>query len=248
MRLLWALIVRDIKVRFKQTIGSYAWGIANPILLMLVFTLFFGVLLEVPSYDVPYPVFVYTGLLPWTLFSAGLLRATNSLVSEPSLVSRVRIQRLLVPTAGVLSPLLDFVLALLVLVGMMFFYGIGLTWQVLWVVPVMGLLLLFGLGLGYWLSALQVQYRDVGWALPPFLQMAMFASPVVYASALVEGTGWQFLYALNPMATVIEGFRYALLGQSPTGDILLGAPVAAVVLASGYWFFRSREPMFADVV
>lgn len=249
LRLLWSLVERDIKARYKQTVASYAWAILQPLIMMVVFSLFFGRLLQIGSGDVPYPIFVYAGLVPWTLFANGVTRATNSLVADPALVTRVKIDRSLLPASAVLSPLLDFALAFLVLLGMMFFYRTSLTWHIVYVIPLTGLAVLFAYGIGFWLAALQAQFRDIGWTLGLILQMAMFATPVVYESALLSTGGWQWLLYLNPMAFVVDGFRYALLGMdAPVGYSFCAVGVAVVVWAFGDWFFQRREPYLADIV
>lgn len=246
--LLYFLIWRELKVRYKQTLLGAAWAVIQPFFMMVVFTLFFGNLAKVPSEGIPYPIFTYAALLPWTLFSESITRSGNSLVNNASLMQKVYFPRLIMPLSGVLSPLVDFAIALSILVGMMFYYGYLPTIRILWLVPFAILALLTALGVGLWLSAINVYYRDVGYTLPFLIQLWLFASPVVYSSNLVPQR-FQAIYGLNPMAGVIEGFRWAILGTKPPGTLLVvSVLMVLVLLVSGAFYFRRLEKTFADVV
>lgn len=246
--LLYFLTWRDVKVRYKQTLLGFAWALLQPFGLMVVFTLFFGTLAKVPSEGIPYPIFNYAALLPWTLFSEGITRSSNSLVAEQNLVQKVYFPRLVMPLSGILSPVVDFAIAFIILIGMMFYYQIYPTWAIIWLPVFILLALVTAFGVGLWLSAINVQYRDVRYVLPFITQLWLFVSPVVYSSTLLPER-WQVIYGLNPMAGVIEGFRWALLGTSPPGP-LTAASVAMVVIImiSGLFYFRRTEKTFADVV
>lgn len=246
--LLYFLTWRDVKVRYKQTVLGFAWAILQPFLLMLVFTLFFGNLLNVPSEDVPYPLFYYTSLLPWTLFSEGITRSSVSLVGNISMVQKIYCPRLILPFAGILAPVIDFAVAFLILIGMMFYFGYVPTVRILLVIPLTFLVLLTTLGVGLWLSAINVRYRDVQHVIPFLVQLWLFASPVVYPSSLIPQR-FQAVYGLNPMAGVIEGFRWAILGTEPPGSIIcVSAIIVVVILISGAYYFRRSEKTFADWV
>jgi homopolymeric O-antigen transport system permease protein len=247
--LLYFLVWRDVKVRYKQTVLGAAWAVLQPFLLMVVFSIFLGRLAGVPSESLPYPIFVYAALVPWTLFAQSLSGASDSLVGSANLVSRVYFPRLALPVAAVGSFLLDFVIALPLLVGMMVFYGVYPTGNVIWL-PVLTLLaLITALAVGVWLAALNVRYRDVRYAVPFFIQLWLFATPVAYPSSLVPEE-WQVILGLNPMAGVVEGFRWALLGTEPRPGMLLAvsAAVTLVVLFGGLVYFSRMERTFADVI
>ncbi|MET0400006.1 MAG: ABC transporter permease [Longimicrobiaceae bacterium] len=247
--LLYFLVWRDVKVRYKQTALGAAWAILQPFATMLVFSLFFGRLASMPSDGVPYPAFAYAALVPWTLFANGLTLATQSLVQGQNLLRKVYFPRLAVPLAAVLSGLVDFALAFAVLLGMLAYFGIVPGARVLWVLPMLLLALVTSLGVGLWLSALNVRFRDVGYVLPFLVQFWLFATPVAYPSSLLEEP-WRTVYGLNPMVGVVEGFRWALLGTrtAPGGALLVSALAAAALLASGAVHFRRMERGFADVV
>jgi len=247
--LLYFLTWRDIKVRYKQSVLGAAWAIIQPVTTMIIFSVIFGRLAGLPSDGVPYPVFAYTALLPWNLFAGALARSTTSVVGSANLVQKVYFPRLLIPVASTLAVLVDFAIASVVLVGLLFYYGFAPTIGSL-MLPVFTLLALtVALGVGLWLSALNAQYRDVGHAIPFVVQAWMYASPVAYAASLIPAQ-WQALYALNPMVGVIEGFRWALLGTqtAPGPMILVSALVAVALLVSGAFYFRRMEDTFADVV
>ena len=242
-------IWRDIKVRYKQTLLGAAWAIIQPVFTMVVFSLFFGKLAKVPSDNVPYPIFSYAALLPWQLFAKALNDASRSLVGGRNMLTKVYFPRLILPLASLLGGLVDFAIAFLVLLGMMWYYRVPLTPQAWTVLLFLPLALLTALGVGLWLAALNVLYRDVGYALPFLTQAWMFITPIAYSSTLVPEK-WRMVYALNPMAGVINGFRWALL-DTPTGpdaSMAISIAVALVVLVSGVFFFRRMERMFADVV
>jgi lipopolysaccharide transport system permease protein len=247
--LLFFLAWRDISVRYKQTILGAAWAIIQPFFSMVVFSLFFGRLAQIPSDGVPYPIFSYAAMLPWTYFANAMTNSSNSLVGSANLLTKVYFPRLVIPLASVIPPAIDFAIAFVVLLGMMAFYGIAPTWHVLWLPAFLLLALITALGVGLWLSAMNVQYRDVRYAVPFLVQFWMFASPVTYPSSIVP-EAWRALYGLNPMAGVIEGFRWALLGTetSPGPLITVSVGAALVLLVSGAYYFRRMEKTFADVV
>jgi len=247
--LIYFLTWRDIKVRYKQTVLGGAWAILQPFLTMVVFSVFFGRLAGIPSDGLPYPIFAYCALLPWQLFAHALTESSNSLVANERLITKVYFPRLVVPISAVLAGLLDFLVAFVVLIGMMMYYHIRPTAAV-WTVPLF-LLLAVGaaLGVGLWLSALNVQYRDVRYTIPFLTQFWLFLTPVAYPSTLVP-VSWRALYGLNPMAGVVEGFRWALLGKTEGPGALLAVSVAItiVILVGGLYYFRRMEKTFADVV
>jgi lipopolysaccharide transport system permease protein len=246
--LLYFLVWRDIKVRYKQTALGAAWAILQPVLTMVVFSVFFGRLAKVPSDGIPYPVFALAALVPWQLFAYAVSESTNSLVISQNLIKKVYFPRLVVPIASVLAGLVDFAISFVVLLGLMAFYGIRPTSAV----AVLPLFILFAvasaLAVGLWLSALNVQFRDVRYTIPFLTQFWMFATPVAYPSSLVPEK-WRALFGLNPMAGVVEGFRWALLGKSTSPGLLLWVSIAAVValLIGGLMYFRRMESTFADV-
>ena len=247
--LLYFLVWRNVKVRYKQTVLGASWAIIQPFATMVVFTLIFGGLAKIPSDDIPYPIFSYSALVPWTFFANGLTRVSTSLVSSASLISKVYLPRLVIPISAVLSNLVDFALAFIVLVGMMVFYRVMPTLAILWLPLFLLLATATCLGVGLWLSAMYVQVRDIGYAVPFLIRLWMFATPVVYPSSLVPEK-WRVLLGLNPMTGVIEGFRWALLGNTspPSSMIFASVGVAAFLLVSGALYFRRMEKSFADVM
>jgi lipopolysaccharide transport system permease protein len=250
--LLYFLIWRDIKVRYKQTALGVAWVVLQPVISMLVFSGLFGVLLNTPSNGVPYPVFVYTGLLPWTYFSGSLARSSVSLVDSRNLITKVYFPRLIVPLTGVLAGLIDFAVGFVVLIVLMLLYGMAPTAAVIFLPLFLLLAILTALGFGLWLSALNVRYRDIGYLIPFLVQIWLYLTPVIYSVSLVPER-FQFLLGLNPMTSVIMGFRWALLGQipdaqSPTWIFVLSVTTMVVVLISGLIFFRRTERTFADII
>lgn len=246
--LLWVLTERDIKVRYKQTVLGVAWAVIQPLMLMVVFSIFFGRLAKMPSDGLPYPVFAFAALLPWTFFANTLSNSSSSLVGASNLISKVYFPRLIIPLASVGSWLVDFVIATFILLGMMLYYGIGWTWNLL-AAPVLVLAVLFAaLGAGTLLSALTVAYRDFRYVVPFMLQFWMFATPVVYPASLVP-EHWRWVMQLNPMAGLIEGFRSAFLGRPfDVGAIAISFSVALVMFIVGIAYFERVERRFADII
>ena len=247
--LLYFLAWRDIKVRYKQTALGVAWAIIQPFFTMVIFSIFFGKLGRIPSDGVPYPIFAYAALVPWTFFAHGLNHSSNSLVSGAQLIKKVYFPRLIVPIAAVLSGVIDFILAFIVLLGMMLYYGMVPTSNVVWLPAFLLLALTTSLGVGLWLSTLNVEYRDVRHAVPFITQFWLFATPIAYPSTLLSEP-WRTLYGLNPMVGVVEGFRWALLGTDtgPGAMILVSCLMALAILITGAFYFRRMEKTFADVV
>jgi lipopolysaccharide transport system permease protein len=247
--LLWFLAVRDIKVRYKQTALGAAWAVIQPLFTMIVFTVFFGNLAQMPSDGLPYPVFAFCALLPWTLFAYALTQSSNSLVAEQRLISKVYFPRLILPFASVISGLADFAIAFGFFLILMLCYGIVPTWAVLTVPLLVVFAVAAALAVGLWLSAWNVQYRDVRYTIPFLTQIWMFLTPIAYPSSLVPEP-WRTFYGLNPMAGVVEGFRWALLGKAePPGAIMLVSLVTVVVmLVGGMFYFKKVEKTFADVI
>jgi lipopolysaccharide transport system permease protein len=247
--LLYFMIWRDVKVRYKQTALGAAWAIIQPVFTMIVFSLFFGRLGKIPSDGIPYPIFCYAALVPWTFFSQGLNQASNSLVGSGNLIKKVYFPRLSLPISAVTCGLIDFALAFIVLLGMMLYYGILPTVNVIWLPLLILLTLITSLGVSLWLSALNVQFRDVRHALPFLTQLWLFATPIAYPSSLLSEP-WRTLYSINPMAGVVEGFRWALLGTetAPGPMMIVSTLTALALLVSGTFYFRRMEKTFADVV
>ena len=244
--LLYFLTWRDIKVRYKQTVLGAAWAVIQPFMTMVVFSLFFGRLAQIPSDGIPYPIFSYAALVPWTFFANGLSQSSNSLVGSANLIKKVYFPRLAVPIATILSGVIDFVLAFLVL---LVFYGIVPTANVVWLPFFLLLALVTSLGAGLWLSAMNVQFRDVRYVVPFLVQLWLFATPIAYPSSIIPAP-WRMLYAVNPMVGVVEGFRWALLGVEtrPGPMVIVSALAAVALLVSGAFYFRRMEKTFADVV
>jgi lipopolysaccharide transport system permease protein len=247
--LLYFLIWRDVKVRYKQTALGIAWAVVQPLLTMVIFSLFFGRLAKVPSDGVPYPLFAYCALVPWGFFANGLNMGSNSLVESANLIRKVYLPRLAIPIATVLSGGVDFVVSFLLLVGMMAYYGRMPGIAAAWLPLLLLLGLVTALGVSLWLSALNVQYRDVRYTIPFLTQIWMFATPIAYPSSLVP-EAWRALYGLNPMVGVVEGFRWALLGTAtrPGPMLIVSSLTAVVILITGAMYFRYTEKTFADVV
>jgi len=247
--LLYFLVWRDVKVRYKQTVLGAAWAIIQPFFTMVVFSLFFGKLAKIPSDGMPYPIFSYAALVPWTFFANGLNQASHGMVTHANLIKKIYFPRLAIPIAKVLAGVVDFVLAFVVLVGMMLAYGIAPTPNVLWLPLFLLLALVTSLGVGFWLAAMNVQFRDVGYTVPFLTQFWMFATPIVYSSSLLPEP-WRTLYGVNPMAGVVEGFRWALLdtNTAPGPIVIVSSLVALALLVSGAFYFRRMERTFADVV
>ena len=246
--LLYFLTWRDIKVRYKQTVLGAAWAIIQPFFTMVVFSLFFGKLAKVPSDGIPYLIFSFAALVPWTFFANGLTQAANSLVGNANLIKKVYFPRLVIPLSAVISGVIDFVLAFVVLLGMMLYYHTFPTVNVLWLPLLLILAFVTALGAGMWLCAMNVQFRDIRYAVPFLVQAWMFASPIAYSSSLVP-ENLRPLYGLNPMVGVLEGFRWALLGTdtAPAAMVAVSSAVAVALLVSGLYYFRRMEKTFADV-
>ncbi len=247
--LLYFLTLRDIKVRYKQTALGAAWAIIQPLFMMLVFSLFFGRLARVPSDGIPYPIFAFCALLPWQLFANALTESSNSLVGNQNLITKVYFPRLVVPISAVLGGLVDFAIAFGILLLMLAYYHIVPTWAIVTLPGFLLLAIMTALGVGLWLSALNVQYRDVRYTINFVIQFWLFATPVAYPSSIVPAR-WRALYGLNPMAGVVEGFRWALLGKSGPPGALLWVSVTVVIalLIGGLYYFRRMEAQFADIV
>jgi lipopolysaccharide transport system permease protein len=247
--LLYFLTWRDIKVRYKQTVLGAAWAVLQPLLTMMVFSVIFGKLAKLPSEGVPYPVFAYAGLLPWQLFAYALAQSSTSLVADKSLITKIYFPRLIIPLSSVMAGVLDFVIAFFVFVGMMLVYDIPFTWRILALLPLTLFAVLTALAVGLWLSALNVQFRDVRYTLPFLTQFWMYATPIAYSSTLIPQQ-WRLLYSLNPMTGVVEGFRWALIGKSSSvGPMILVSAVVVLLLSlGGLVYFKKMEDKFADVV
>ena len=248
--LLYFLTKRDIKVRYKQTVLGGLWAIIQPAFTMIIFTLFFGRLAKMPSDGMPYPIFVYVGLLPWTYFANAVSGSGNSLVGSANLITKIYFPRLIVPASASLAGLLDFFVSMFVLGILMIHYSFVPSLGGLFLFPfLVGLTFLCAVGVGLWLSAMNVQYRDIRYAIPFLVQVWMFVSPVIYPVSIVKEK-YQWLLALNPMGGVIKAFRASILGHQPIDWLLLGLSTAMIllILASGLFYFRRMEKVFADVV
>lgn len=247
--LLYFLVWRDIKVRYKQTAIGASWAILQPVLNMIVFTIVFGRLAKLDSDGLPYPIFAYAGLLPWQYFSQAVSQSGFSLVQSANLISKLYFPRLIVPIAATLSPLVDFAIAFLVLIVLMVGYGISPTWGVVALPLFILLALITSLAVSLFLSALYVQYRDMRYTIPFLVQFWMYASPVVYSVNLLPER-WRLIYGLNPMVGVIEGFRWALLGKAHPNiwAMMMSAAVVLLMLGAGLIYFRRMERTFADVI
>lgn len=248
--LLYFFAWRDIKVRYRQTVMGALWAIIQPIFTMVIFSLFFGRLANIPSDGVPYPIFSFAALVPWTFFANALTQASNSLVMSGNMLKKIYFPRLALPIATVLAGVVDFALAFLVLLGIMLFYGLVPTANIVWL-PFFALLaLVTSIGVTLWLAAMNVQFRDVRYTIPFLTQAWLFVTPIAYPSSLLSEP-WRTVYGLNPMASVVEGFRWALLGTDTAPGsmmLLVSSVVALIVLVSGAFYFRRMEQSFADVV
>ncbi|MFN2386430.1 MAG: ABC transporter permease [Thermoanaerobaculia bacterium] len=253
--LLFFLVWKEVKVRYKQTLLGAMWAVLQPLLTMIVFTIFFGRLAKVGSDGLPYPIFSYAGLLPWTFFAEGLHKSSASLVGSANLVRKIYFPRLVMPIAAVMSGLVDFSIAFLVLIALMAYYGIWPSAAIVFLPVLLLLALATSLAIGLWLSAFNVRYRDIRYVVPFFIQMWLFVTPVIYPTSRVlarlEEAGIpSWLYGLNPMVGVVEGFRWSLLGSGsrPGTMLLVGSLVTFVLLISGAFYFRRMEKTFADLV
>jgi lipopolysaccharide transport system permease protein len=247
--LLYFLTWRDIKVRYKQTVLGPAWAIIQPFFTMVIFSLVFGKLAQIPSDGIPYPIFAFTALVPWTFFANGLTQASNSVVGSRALITKLYFPRLVTPIASTLSGAVDFFLAFVVLLGMMAFFGITPTQNIVWLPFLLLLALITALGVGLWLAAMNTQFRDVRLTIPFLTQAWMYATPIAYPSSLLSEF-WRNIFALNPLVGVVEGFRWALLGAdtAPGNMIMVSSMVAVGIFVSGAFYFRRLEKTFADVV
>lgn len=251
--LIFFLTWRDISVRYKQTVLGAAWAIINPVVNMVVLEIVFGRLANMGSEGLPGPLFRYAAVMPWGLFASALASSGRSMLSNRSMITKVYFPRLVIPLSSVLSGVVDFLISFVVLLGMMFYWQVTPTWNLVALPLIVLLALTTALGVGLWLSALNVLYRDIGYILPMLTQLLMFISPVGYSSSTVSGQ-WQLLYALNPMVGVIEGFRWAVLGIAPEtviplwGLLLISAGISGTLLIGGLFFFRRMERTFADMV
>lgn len=246
--LIYSFTLRDVKVRYKQTGLGIAWAVLQPLLTMVIFTVFFGGLAKIPSDGVPYPLFVLAALLPWMLFAEGLTRSTTSMVTNASIMTKVYFPRLIMPLSSIISPIVDFAVSFIILIAMMAYYGFIPTINIIFLPVFIILALATAFGMGLWLSALNVKYRDFQYTVPFMIQIWMFASPVVYATSLVPES-LRMWYGLNPMAGVIEGFRWALLGTgSPSSMMLVSVGMVGVLLISGLFYFSRMEQYYADIV
>ena len=247
--LLYFLIWRDVKIKYKQTVIGVGWAVLQPFMTMVVFTLVFKRIADVPSEGIPYPIFAYTALLPWNLFSGALQRSTVSLVAQVSLISKVYFPRLIIPLSATISGVVDFAIAFVILVGMMFWYGIMPRLAILSLPLFITIALVAALSVGLWLAALNVRYRDVGHTIPFLIQIWMFASPVAYSVGAVPEK-WRLLYSLNPLAGVIEGFRWAMLGKESPDLVVIAVSTLAMIalLFSGIVYFKRTERTFADLI
>ncbi|GAB4459887.1 MAG: ABC transporter permease [Anaerolineales bacterium] len=249
--LVYFMIWRDVKVRYKQTMLGAAWAIIQPVLTMIVFTFLFGRIAKLPTdNNIPYPIFSYAALLPWGMFVGALNQASRSLTSNQNMVTKIYFPRLVLPLASILSGLVDFVIAFVILIGLMIYYGVTPSPNALWALPLFLLLtVVTALGVALWLSAINVQYRDVNYALPFLTQFWLFITPVAYSSNLISEK-WQLIYSLNPMAGVVNGFRWALLGTNtgPGPEMAVSVLISIVILIGGLFYFRNMEKTFADTI
>ena len=248
--LVYFMIWRQLKVRYKQTALGALWAIIQPLMTMIVFNFIFGNVAKEPTDNIPYPIFSYTALLPWGLFTTALNQASRSLTTNQNMVTKIYFPRLVLPISSVLAGLVDFAIAFVILIGLMFYYGVTPAWNVLWTLPFFLLLsIIVALGVSLWLSAINVQYRDVNYALPFITQFWLFITPVAYSASVISEK-WQLVYSLNPMAGVVNGFRWALLGAGTGPDLALWVSViiSLVILVSGLFYFRNMERTFADTI
>lgn len=247
--LFFFLTWRDVMVRYKQAALGVGWAVLQPLLTMIIFSVIFGRLAGLPSDGKPYPVFSFVALLPWQLFAGSLARAGTSLVSNANLVTKVYFPRLIMPLSAVAAGLVDFVISFLVLLGLMWYYGIAPTANVVWLPLFVALAVMTAFAVGLWLAALNVAYRDVGATIPFLVQAWMYASPVAYSTELVPSGAWRIVYGLNPIAGVIQGFRWALLDTAPPDEMMaVSILVTALLLVGGLYYFKRMERTFADVV
>ena len=247
--LIYFLTWRDIKVRYKQATLGIAWAVLQPLMTMVIFTVIFGTLLKTPSQGIPYPLFSLSALLPWQLFASALQRSSTSLVGNANLLTKIYFPRLAIPLASIFAALVDFLISFVVLIGVMIYYRYMPGWNALWLPLLVLLALLTALAVGLWLSALNVQYRDIQQIVPFLIQVWMYASPIVYPIETIPAGIWRWLYSLNPMVGVIQGFRWALLGGTPPDlTLVISVAMVLILLVSGLYYFRRMEKTFADIV
>jgi lipopolysaccharide transport system permease protein len=248
--LIYFLTWRDIKVRYKQAALGIGWAILQPLLTMVIFSVIFGKFGKLPTDNsIPYPLFTFVALLPWNLFSNALQKAGTSLVGSANLITKIYFPRLIIPISSVGAGLVDFAVSLVVLVGLMIYYRVYPTWNMLWIIPFLIMTLIVALAVGLWSSALNVRYRDVQQMIPFLIQVWMYASPVAYSANIITDRKWQLIYGLNPLTGIIQGFRWALLGGTPPGELMwISNAVMVVLLVSGLYYFRRMEKTFADTV
>ena len=246
--LLYFLTWRDVKVRYKQTLLGAAWAIIQPLFTMIIFSLLFGRLAGIKSDNIPYPIFAYAGLLPWTFFSNAVTASGNSLVGSSNLITKIYFPRIIIPSAAVAAGLVDFALSFLVLIPLMFYYGISITPNLLFL-PLMVVLITFlALAIGMWTSALNVKYRDIRYALPFVIQLWMFASPIIYPASMLRGK-LKIVLTLNPLTGIIENFRSALVGrQMNWSSLAISAAITLVLFVWSAYAFKRMEKTFADLV
>jgi lipopolysaccharide transport system permease protein len=248
--LIYFMVWRDVKVKYKQTLLGMAWAVIQPVMTMLIFTFLFGKVAKLPTDGIPYPVFSFAALLPWGLFVNALNQGSRSLVAHNNMVTKIYFPRLILPMASVFSGVVDFLIAFVILIVLMLYYQVTPAWYLLWTLPLFLLLaIITALGVALWLSAINVQYRDVNQALPFLSQFWLFATPVAY-SAKVISEKWQIAYSLNPMAGVVNGFRWALLGSGngPDAALWVSVGISVIIFISGLFYFRSMEKTFADTI
>lgn len=247
--LVYFLTWRDIKVRYKQAVLGIVWAVLQPLLTMVIFTVIFGTLLKTPSQGIPYPLFSLSALLPWQLFASALQRSSVSLVGNANLITKIYFPRLAIPLSSVFAALVDFLISFVVLIGVMIYYHYWPGWNILWLPLLVVLALLTAVSVGLWLSALNVQYRDIQHLVPFLIQVWMYASPIVYPIETIPAGIWRWLYGLNPMVGVIQGFRWALLGGTPPDiTMVISVVMVLILLVSGLFYFRRMEKTFADIV
>jgi lipopolysaccharide transport system permease protein len=248
--LFWFLAWRDILVRYKQTVIGIAWALIRPIVTMIIFTIIFGKLAKFPSDGIPYPLLSFTALLPWQFFSNALTESSNSVVANSNMISKIYFPRLVIPAAAVISGVVEFLLCFFILIALMFWYGVTPTWSIVWLPLFFLLALISAFGIGLWFSALNVEYRDVRHIVPFIVQFGLYISPVGFSSSVVPDK-WRLLYSLNPMVSVIDGFRWTLLGgKTPlfVPGLLISSFIVFGILVTGLYYFRKMERTFADII
>ena len=248
--LVFFMVWRDVKVKYKQTLLGMAWAVIQPVMTMLVFTFVFGTVAKVPTDGIPYPIFSIAALLPWGLFEVALNQGSRSLVAHNNMVTKIYFPRLILPISSVFAGLVDFLIAFVILIGLLLYYQVAPAYELLWTLPFFIVLaIITALGVALWLSAINVKYRDVNQALPFLTRFWLFITPIAYSSEIISEK-WQLLYSLNPMAGVVNGFRWALLGSGNGPDLALwvSATISVLILVSGLFYFRSMEKTFADTI